>query len=95
MQTKFDEILETWKEAVKAERNHAELGKALQARGLALLESIPVSGNKITVDSATARELIQLTSNSSSMISNGVRIESAARRQLIELTKNKPEKEIL
>ncbi len=77
--------------AVKAAEQHVKVGQSLQGRGLALLNSIPMTPDGRQMDlSAGAGDLAKLIANATSAAERGVKIESEARALLIELHSRRP-----
>lgn len=84
--------LARWRAAVAAAEHHVDLGRSLQGRGLAILNSIPLGDDRrqIDFDKIDASGLAKLISNATSAIDRGAKLEREAHDTLMRLAKIKP-----
>jgi len=83
--------LEAWEAAIKAAEQHVKIAQSLQARGMALLNSIPMTPDGRQMDlSAGAGDLAKLIANATAAAEKGARLEAEARARLIDLQGRRP-----
>jgi hypothetical protein len=82
---------EAWDAAMAAAEQHVRVAQSLQGRGLALLNSIPMTADGRQMDlAAGAGDLAKLIASATSAAERGVRLEAEARQRLIELHQRRP-----
>lgn len=82
---------EAWDKAIGAAEQHIKIAQSLQSRGLALLNSIPMTadGRQMDMD-AGAGDLARLIASATAAAERGVKMETEARARLIELHRKRP-----
>jgi len=82
--------IDQWQLALDENQNYIKLGRAMQQRGTVILNSIPITGPSVDLDSIDIAGLAKLMDAATKAIERGAGLESKARENLRRLYRCKP-----